>query len=132
MKEDSFLKKFKGRMQQIGKNGYSDILNNVHINIVDYIQKPKKIKKTKVKVEPYVNIKSEIGEEFNKNKNFMPKTKNLSKSPQKNKIEETDKMNDNNVKSIRFNNINKFNMKNSIENNKNKKKEKIKRMIKMK
>lgn len=126
MKEDSFLKKFKGRMQQIGKNGYSDILNNVHINIVDYIQKPKKIKKTKVKVEPYVNIKSEISEEFNKNKNFMPKTKNLSKSPQKNKIEETDKMNDNNVKSIRFNNINKFNMKNSIENNKNKKKEKEK------
>ena len=56
----------------------------------------------------------------------MPKTKNLSKSPQKNKIEETDKMNDNNVKSIRFNNINKFNMKNSIENNKNKKKEKEK------
>ena len=126
MKEDSFLKKFKGRMQQIGKNGYSDILNNVHINIVDYIQKPKKVKKTKVKVEPYVNIKSEISEEFNKNKNFMPKTKNLSKSPQKNKIEETDKMNDNNVKSIRFNNINKFNMKNSIENNKNKKKEKEK------
>ena len=38
MKEDSFLKKFKGRMEQIGRNGYTEILNNLHINIVDYIK----------------------------------------------------------------------------------------------
>ena len=84
MKEDSFLKKFKGRTEQIGRNGYADIMNNVHINIVDYIPKPKKVKKPKIKVDKYEHIRSSVIEEFNKNINFISQTKKIS-SPQKKK-----------------------------------------------
>ena len=130
MKENEFLKKFQGRMEQIGRNGYSEIMNNLHINIVDYIpKKPKIIKKPKIKIDPYGHITSEISEEFNKNINFMPQTKNLSFSKKRNKTEEIEKININNIKkikSIKSININKYNHRNNIENNKNKVKEKEK------
>ena len=111
MKDDSFLKKFEGRTEQIGRNGYADIMNNVHINIVDYIPKPKKIKKPKVKVDKYGHIKSEVIEEFNKNINFISQTKNISTSVKKNKKDEVEKINDNSIKNNKANNIHKFNTK---------------------
>ena len=123
MKENSFLKKFKGRMEQIGRNGYTEIMNNVHINIVDYLPKPKLVKKPKIKIDPYGHINSEIGEVFNKNINFMPQTKNISISPKRNKTEEIEKMV---IKNNKYINMNKFNIKNSKENNKNREKEKEK------
>ena len=126
MKDDSFLKKFEGRTEQIGRNGYADIMNNVHINIVDYIPKPKKIKKPKVKVDKYGHIKSEVIEEFNKNINFISQTKNISTSVKKNKKDEVEKINDNSIKNNIANNIHKFNTKNNLENNKIKVKEKEK------
>ena len=124
MKEDSFLKKFKGRMEQIGKNGYTEILKNLHINIVDYIPKPVKVKKPKTKVDKYGHIQSEVSEEFNKNVNYMPQNKNIALSPKRNKSQEIEKININNIKSNKINNMNKFNIKNNIEGNKNKTKEK--------
>ena len=129
MSENAFLKKFQGRMEQIGRSGYSEIMNNLHINIVDYLPKPVKVTKPKVKVDKYGYIKSEVSEEFNKNINYMPQTKNLSLSPKKNKTEEIEKININNIKNIKNNkaeNINKFNIKNNIETNKKNKKEKEK------
>ena len=126
MKEDSFLKKFEGRTEQIGKNGYTGIMNNVHINIMDYIPKPKKLKKPKTKVDKYEHIRSSISEEFNKNINFISQTKKISSPPKKNKKEEIEKINDNSIKNNKINNINKFNMKNNLENSKIKLKEKDK------
>ena len=126
MKENPFLKKFKGRMEQIGRNGYTEILNNLHINIVDYIPKPVKVKKPKIKVDKYGHIKSEVSEEFNKNLNYIPQTKIMSSSPKKNKSQEIEKININNIKSDKNNNINKFNIKNNIEGNQNKVKVKVK------
>ena len=120
MKENPFLKKFKGRMEQIGRNGYTEILNNLHINIVDYIPKPVKVKKPKIKMDKYGHIKSEVSEEFNKNLNYIPQTKIMSSSPKKNKSQEIEKININNIKSDKNNNINKFNIKNNIEGNQNK------------
>ena len=127
MKEDSFLKKFKGRTEQIGRNGYADIMNNVHINIVDYIPKPKKVKKPKIKVDKYEHIRSSVIEEFNKNINFISQTKKISSPQKKNKKEEIEKINDNiGINNNKSNNIHKFNMKNNFENNKIKVKEKEK------
>ena len=124
MKENSFLKKFKGRMEQIGKNGYREILNNVHINIVDYIKNSQKVKKTKKKVDKYGQMKSEINKEITRNLNNNSRTKNTTLSPKKNKSEEFVRFNDNNnIKNIQFNK-NKFNIKSKRENNKNKTKEK--------
>ena len=123
MKTDEFLKKFEGRTEQIGRNGYSDIMNNVHINIVDYIPKPKKVKIPKVKEDKYGHIKSEVSTEFNKNINFIPKTKI---SPKKNKTEEIEKIDNNIIKNNKNNNMNRFNIKNNISNNKSKSKEKEK------
>lgn len=117
MKDNSFLKKFQGRVEQIGRNGYTSILNNVHINIADYIPKPKKVKKPRIKIDPYGHISSEISEEFNKNINFMPQTKNLSLSPKRNKTEEIQRTNNNNIKIFKSNNINKLKgVENSKEN----------------
>ena len=96
MKENSFLKKFKGRMEQIGKNGYREILNNVHINIVDYIKNSQKVKKTKKKVDKYGQMKSEINKEITRNLNNNSRTKNTTLSPKKNKSEEFVRFNDNN------------------------------------
>ena len=76
MKENSFLKKFKGRMEQIGKNGYKEIFNNVHINIVDYIKNSQKVKKNKRKVDKEGQMKSEINKDLNKNNNYTPHSKN--------------------------------------------------------
>ena len=125
MKTDAFLKKFEGRTEQIGRNGYSDIMNNVHINIVDYIPKPKKVKIPKIKEDKYGHIRSEVSSEFNKNINFIPKTKI---SPKKNKTEEIEKSDTNIIKNNKNNNnnMNRFNIKNNISNYKNKSKEKEK------
>jgi hypothetical protein len=65
-------------------------MNNVHINIVDYIHKQKKVKKPKVKVDKFEHIKSEVVEEFNKNINFIPQTKNISASVKRNKKDEAE------------------------------------------
>ena len=51
------LKKFEGRTEQIGRNGYADIMNNVHINIVDYIKNSQKSEK-KRKVDKEEQMKS--------------------------------------------------------------------------
>ena len=134
MKDNSFLKKFEGRTEQIGRNGYTGIMNNVHINIVDYIPKPKKVKKPKVKVDKYEHIKSSVIEEFNKNINFVSQTKSKSSLPKKNKKEKIEKINDNNIiinyngikNNKSNNNIHKFNKKNNFENSKIKVKEKEK------
>ena len=126
MKENSFLKKFKGRMEQIGKNGYKEIFNNVHINIVDYIKNSQKVKKNKRKVDKEGQMKSEINKDLNKNNNYTPHSKNQTLSPKKNRSEEFVKFN--NINNIQYNNNNKniFNIKSKIENNKNKTKEKEK------
>ena len=126
MKEDSFLKKFEGRTEQIGRNGYTGIMDNVHINIVDYIPKPKKVKKPKIKEDKYGHIKSSVIEEFNKNINFNSQMKKINSPPKKNKKEEIEKINDNGIKNNKSNNIYKFNMKNNLENSKIKVKEKEK------
>jgi len=47
MDNNSFLKKFQGRTELIGKEGLLGVMNNVHINVNDYKynQKPKKTNK---------------------------------------------------------------------------------------
>ena len=128
MSENSFLKKFQGRTEQIGRGGLSEIMNNLHINVIDYIPKKKKVKIPKIKVDPFGHISSEISVEFNKNINYQPQTKNLSLSQKKiskeeekkminNKINKKlffDKLKDNNDKDNKSTNIsnNKFKLKN--------------------
>ena len=126
MKKDAFLKKFEGRTEQIGRNGFSDIMNNVHINIVDYIPKPKKVKIPRVKEDKYGHIKSEVSAEFNKNINFIPQTKIISLSPKRNKTEEFGKTENNIIKNNKNNNMNKFKNKNNSGTYKTKPKEKEK------
>ena len=46
MENDSFLKKFLGRIEVIGRGGLLDIMQIVHINVNDY---QIKVKKTKIK-----------------------------------------------------------------------------------
>ena len=75
-------------------------------------------------MDKYGHIKSEVSEEFNKNINYMPQNKNIALSPKRNKSQEIEKININNIKSNKINNMNKFNIKNNIEGNKNKTKEK--------
>lgn len=118
MKNDSFLKKFQGRTEIIGRGGLTDIMNNVHINVKDYQVKPKKQfskvarKKSSPKNE-YNYIKSEISKEFNKNKNYIPQLRSLSMSakPKKN----NDNFNNNN-NNIRVNNNIKNNNSRSKQN----------------
>ena len=43
-KNDSFLNKFRGRTEVIGRGGIIDIMNNVHINVNDYQVKQKRQK----------------------------------------------------------------------------------------
>ena len=52
MENDSFLKKFQGRTEVIGRGGLMDIMNNVHINVNDYQVKPKKLKSSVKKKNP--------------------------------------------------------------------------------
>ena len=116
MEVDSFLKKFQGRTEVIGRQGILGIMNNVHINVNDYQIPNKKQKNIKGRrksspKDEYNYVQSEISKEFNENKNFIPQLKSLSLSS---KI----KNNKDNM------NNNKKNIKNSIkeENNKNNKK----------
>ena len=82
MDNNSFLKKFQGRTELIGKEGLLGVMNNVHINVNDYKcnQKPKK--QTKLQrpnpKDQYNYISSEISREFNKNKNFIPQLKSAT------------------------------------------------------
>ena len=132
MNENSFLKKFKGRTEQIGRGGISEVMNNVHINVIDYIPKKPKIKKPKIKVDPFGHIKSEISEVFNENIKFQPRTKDISLSPKKNNNEDEKKIKNNKfnkrysfdeLKKENKNNSNiinnKFNIKSKVENKKN-------------
>ena len=86
MENNSFLKKFKGRTEVIGRGGLLDIMNNVHINVKDFQTKPKKKSNTIGKIrkkspkEEYNYITSEISKEFNKNKNYIPQLHSLSNS----------------------------------------------------
>ena len=101
MDNDSFLKKFQGRTETIGKEGLLGVMNNVHINVNDYKynyihnQKTKKqakqinlnVKKQNIK-DQYHYITSEISKEFNQNKNFIPQLKSsikLSNNKENNK-----------------------------------------------
>ena len=101
MDNDSFLKKFQGRTETIGKEGLLGVMNNVHINVNDYKfnyihnQKTKKqakqinlnVKKQNSK-DQYYYITSEISKEFNQNKNFIPQLKSsikLSNNKENNK-----------------------------------------------
>ena len=118
MEVDSFLKKFQGRTEVIGRQGILGIMNNVHINVNDYQIPNKKQKNIKGRrksspKDEYNYVQSEISKEFNENKNFIPQLKSLSLSS---KIKNNKDNMNNNKKNI--------NIKNSIkeENNKNNKK----------
>ena len=89
MDNDSFLKKFQGRTEIIGKEGLLGVMNNIHINVNDYKyeykynnQKPKKKINLNAKrqnpKDQYYYISSEISKEFNENKNFVPQLKSSS------------------------------------------------------
>ena len=111
MENDSFLKKFQGRTEVIGRGGLMDIMNNVHINVNDYQIKPKKlkspVKKKKSLKDEYNYVRSEISEEFNKNKNFVPQMRSLSISVKSHENNKNNELNDNNNKrnnSIKLNN----------------------------
>ena len=114
-KNDSFLNKFRGRTEVIGRGGLIDIMNNVHINVNDYQVKQKKqnFKKGRKKSpkDEYNYITSEISKEFNKNKNYVPQLRSLSMSLKPNKNNEINKNNNKN------NNTN-INNKVKVENNK--------------
>lgn len=105
MENDSFLKKFQGRTEVIGREGILGIMNNVHINVNDHKLKPKqRLKKKKNSnnsnninskndtnntdntnnisrkksfsfKDEYSYITSEVSKEFNQNKNFVPQLK---------------------------------------------------------
>ena len=73
MKNNLFLKKYRGSCEFVTKEGPIGILNNLHYNIIGF--KPKEIKKKKPppkKREPdYSYITSIVKDDFNKNKNFV-------------------------------------------------------------
>ena len=118
MQNDSFLKKFQGRTELIGREGILGIMNNVHINVNDYKLKPKKqsnnIRKKSSSKNEYINHSTEISKEFNKNKSITPRLRNFSMSV---KLPNNNGIIKNNIK-----NNNNNNLKDSIKNNKNDKK----------
>jgi len=126
MEKDSFLKKFIGRTEIIGRQGILPIMNNVHINVNDSKLMNKKNnnalnqrKKSGPKNE-YSYIRSEITKEFNENKNFMPQMQKLSMSLKLNP--KGPKENDNNINKRRSNEnivteINKRKIKLKFDNN---------------
>lgn len=122
MEHDSFLKKFQGRTEVIGRGGLLDIMNNVHINVNDYQVKPKKprnsaFKRKKSLKEQYNYVTSEVSEEFNKNKNFTPQLRSLSISSKSNKNSEINKNNENNKNTeVNKNNNQKKNNSTNIKN----------------
>ena len=115
MQNDSFLKKFQGRTELIGREGILGIMNNVHINVNDYKLKPKKqsnnIRKKSSSKNEYINHSTEISKEFNKNKSNTPRLRNFSMSV---KLPNNNGIIKNNIK-----NNNNNNLKDSIKNNKN-------------
>jgi hypothetical protein len=84
MDNNSFLKKFQGRTEVIGKQGLLGVMNNVHINVNDYKYRQKPKKQINIRLQrqnskdQYNYISSEISKEFNKNKNFIPQLKSAS------------------------------------------------------
>lgn len=83
MDNDKFLKKFKGRTEQVGKEGIIGIMNNLRMNIVGNKEKPKKHLSVRIKRKQYPDndysyVSSIVKEEFNKNINFVPQIKNYS------------------------------------------------------
>ena len=148
MDNNSFLKKFQGRTELIGKEGLLGVMNNVHINVNDYkyVQKPKKqinirLQRPNLK-DQYNYISSEISREFNKNKNFIPQLKSASNrysnnkennknssNNSQNKIKNKNEKNYNNnmnspTKNNKKNNENNFPMENRINRHINKAMEK--------
>ena len=117
-KNDSFLNKFRGRTEVIGRGGIIDIMNNVHINVNDYQVKQKKQKskngRKKSPKNEYNYITSEISKEFNKNKNYIPQLRSLSMSVKPNKNNENIK---NNNKNNSINNNNNVKADNNKKNN---------------
>ena len=91
MDNNSFLKKFQGRTELIGKEGLLGVMNNVHINVNDYKYNPKPKKQINLNLksqnskDQYSYITSEISKEFNQNKNFTPQLKSASNRYSNNK-----------------------------------------------
>ena len=80
MDNNSFLNKFKGRTEIVGKEGLIGVMNNLHNNIIGYEQKqkintPLKFKRNKILDNEYSYIESIVKDEFNKNINFIPQLK---------------------------------------------------------
>ena len=121
MENNSFLKKFQGRTEIIGRGGLMDIMNNVHINVKDFQPKPKKQSNTigknrkKSPKDEYNHITSEISKEFNKNKNYVPQLRSLSNSIKLNN-NENNKINNKNIARIDINNKKNNNI---LKNNQN-------------
>jgi hypothetical protein len=79
MDNNSFLNKFKGRTELVGKKGLLGIMNNLHMNIIGS-QKPRQLV-SKIRKKPhyendYSYVNSIVKEDFNKNINYMPQFKN--------------------------------------------------------
>ena len=80
MDNNSFLRKFKGRTEIIGKTGLLPIMDNLHMNIIGYRPKQKKnlsikLKNKRILDNDYSYVSSIVKEEFNKNKDFVPQLK---------------------------------------------------------
>ena len=89
MDNKSFLRKFKGRTEIIGKSGLLGIMDNLHINIIG--NKPKSEKYISVKLKDkkfldndYSHVASIVKEEFNKNINFIPRLKIINNNSNSN------------------------------------------------
>ena len=86
MDNNSFLKKFEGRIETIGKSGINGIGENLNININDNKPETKKqlnekLNNNKIILDYNFNhISSIVKEEFNKNKSFIPKFKRIKRS----------------------------------------------------
>ena len=80
MDNNSFLRKFKGRTEIIGKTGLLPIMDNLHMNIIGYRPKQKKnlsikLKNKRILDNDYSYVSSIVKEEFNKNIDFVPQLK---------------------------------------------------------
>ena len=107
MDNNSFLKKFEGRIETIGKSGINGIGENLNININDNKPETKKqlnekLNNNKIILDYNFNhISSIVKEEFNKNKSFIPKFKRIKRSNSQTKNNYNQKS-ENPIKLIKF------------------------------
>ena len=103
MDNNSFLKKFEGRIETIGKSGINGIGENLNININDNKPESKKPLNEKLNNLDYNfnHISSIVKEEFNKNKSFIPKFKRIKRSNSQTKNNYNQKS-ENPIKLIKF------------------------------